>query len=207
MFNLIFFSVLWQLLPHYTNPCLCKPLIIVFLCHNVGKKNITWEANSLGKYSVLNFQSRAPFFFLIINTLKKQRIEHPMIKSNFGIKISITQVSHYPSITNTTPPPRSSTKWIKRDLYRKLYIQVDCVFWICIHLSYIYLYTLLYAVFVIFVEDGDGCLIMRIQIPVRKNKIKMKSVFFFFLIHKIFLYTQTHKNNVNIYYQREREKG
>lgn len=118
-----------------------------------------------------------------------------MIKSNFGIKISITEVS-------LTPPPPSSTKWIKRDLYRKLYIQVDCVFWICIHLSYIYLYTLLYAVFVIFVEDGDGCLIMRIQIPVRKkNKRKMKSVFFFFLIHKIFLYKQTHK--VNIYYQRE----
>lgn len=127
-----------------------------------------------------------------------------MIKSNFGIKISITQVSHYPSITNTTPP-LSSTKWIKRDLYRKLYIQVDCVFWICIHLSYIYLYTLLYAVFVIFVEDGDGCLIMRIQIPVRKNKRKMKSVFFFFLIHKMFLYTQTHKNNVNILSERERE--
>lgn len=121
-----------------------------------------------------------------------------MIKSNFGIKISITQVSL------TQPPPPSSTKWIKRDLYRKLYIQVDCVFWICIHLSYIYLYTLLYAVFVIFVEDGDGCLIMRIQIPVRKNKRKMKSVFF--LIHKMFLYKQTHK--VNIYYQRgEREKG
>lgn len=118
-----------------------------------------------------------------------------MIKSNFGIKISITQVSL------TQPPPPSSTKWIKRDLYRKLYIQVDCVFWICIHLSYKYLYTLLYAVFVIFVEDGDGCLIMRIQIPVRKNKRKMKSVFFFFLIHKMFLYKQTHK--VNIYYQRE----
>lgn len=118
-----------------------------------------------------------------------------MIKSNFGIKISITEVSLTP------PPPPSSTKWIKRDLYRKLYIQVDCVFWICIHLSYIYLYTLLYAVFVIFVEDGDGCLIMRIQIPVRKNKRKMKSVFFFFLIHKMFLYKQTHK--VNIYYQRE----
>lgn len=116
-----------------------------------------------------------------------------MIKSNFGIKISITQVS-----LTQPPPPPSSTKWIKRDLYRKLYIQV---YWICIHLSYIYLYTLLYAVFVIFVEDGDGCLIMRIQIPVRKNKRKMKSVFFFFLIHKIFLYKQTHK--VNIYYQRE----
>lgn len=88
-----------------------------------------------------------------------------MIKSNFGIKISITQVS-----LTQPPPPPSSTKWIKRDLYRKLYIQVDCVFWICIHLSYIYLYTLLYAVFVIFVEDGDGCLIMRIHTNSSKKK-------------------------------------
>lgn len=204
MFNLIFFSVLWQLLPHYTNPCLCKPLIIVFLCHNVGKKNITWEANSLGKYSVLNFQSRAFFLFSWSLIHKKATIW----TSNDQVKLRY-QYKYYPSITNNPPPlpPPSSTKCIKTDLYRKFYIHVDCVFWICIHLSYIYLYTLLYAVFVIFVEDGDGCLIMRIQIPVWKNKRKKKSVFFFFLIHKIFLYTQTHKNNVNIYYQREREKG
>lgn len=100
LFNLIFFSVLWQLLPHYMNPCLCKPLIIVFLCHNVGEKNITWEANSLGKYSVLNFQSRAFFLFSWSLIHKKATIW----TSNDQVKLRY-QYKYYPSITNNPPPP------------------------------------------------------------------------------------------------------
>lgn len=118
-----------------------------------------------------------------------------MIKSNFGIKISITEVSLTP------PPPFIYQVDKKRFIQKIVYSSRLCILDLYTFKLHISLYPVICSLcnlrrrrwWLFNYEDTNS--------SKKKNKRKMKSVFFFFLIHKIFLYKQTHK--VNIYYQRE----